>query len=517
MSWILGSFLGLPDEILSLIFRNLADLPYTDAELTEPGALSASARSQMREDCLARLDLVHICLTCRRFNELATPLLYHTFVQQGWIEDCEEGSEESTTTRFSNLENPIPNCVRFMITLLKKPELTKHVRRIIWIARRVGSTENGARQKPSRLNKEQQLWDHASRLKALTTLQKATVHPRSANYLSALLHLERLQDLHHRPRLRSATRTLEGLLGLTRQINLLICNDGMCEEDEHRIRLDEHSIHPGTLQGLKHLSLDWDLVGSQHMRVITKTDFANLKRLTARFYDYNSLSLGPVVGKDTDGSWKYGPSNVSVEELCVSMAGHDTADLMIHRFTRLRKIEIRLNSIPHFLWGWRQWDDVFEALHKSKDLQESLGDLTLEAGEGDPQCRWPVAVGPDSILHMRKYRNLRVLSLHQSVFKQFAVNRDHPVAPLVEILPSTLERLRITDFDRGVCQQLDTFLSRLDSFSHLKRVEVVYGDFCLHDLYRDGPPPDDASKFKDYVAMLSQTLKSYGIQFVEVT
>jgi len=175
-----------------------------------------------------------------------------------------------------------------------------------------------------------------------------------------------------------------------------------------------------------------------------------------------------------------------------------------------------LDLVSHHGSGM-QWDDVVSTLDSHVDLLTHLK-LDIEtppedAGPMEPIGHWS---WPMSISTLRSFTRLSHLEIHQSAFLNLTEDGNPLREPLADVLPPSLQVLRILCFDGGLLPQLDALIVTLPhSYPLLSRVEVKLGDFCQYDVTRSYPPHNLVRSAEEHLDRVYNDFRRLGIEFIE--
>ncbi|KAG8626181.1 hypothetical protein KVT40_006582 [Elsinoe batatas] len=495
-----ASLLSLPDELLDLIFSHFLDDPYTESKLwsvtlslPEPSELVRNATSSRRPN-YGRYALRSLSIVCHRLHQLATPWLYHTF--------------PTSTAMWYPVTNRIPlRTCQFLVSLLVNPSLAKHVRRLV--LHPLAATW-WAHESPFYPSQPPEYALQSRRLESVThireNIDKLGI---SGSQLSTAFRI----------RLHSASR-MEGfvvdrirgyepieaqlLLAITPRLETLIWSDWRSEAGPEVANMLRHV----NATNLKTLIVDYAF------DLGTLDRWGNLGRFQTT---QTSITCGceRVYYTHSPGDVPRGMNTTPVNTIPLTRT-RSLSPILHIRLT----VDFHMRDISQS-WGRvaGSWTDVLSDISANPALLDTIEDLVLDSVVKNPEegmmttDNWPIHA---SSLHA--FQRLRRLEVHQSAFISFSPSSSFPTnrRPIAEVVPETLERLKILCFDAGLLGQMDDFVRELSSsFKNLKKVEVQTGDFCCFDVNRAYPPHNLVRSSEDHIEGLYRRCRERGVEFVE--
>ncbi|KAF2219373.1 hypothetical protein BDZ85DRAFT_252905 [Elsinoe ampelina] len=521
-----ASLLSLPDELLDLIFSHFLDDPYTESKLwsvtlslPEPSELVRNATSSRRPN-YGRYALRSLSSVCHRLHQLATPWLYHTF--------------PTSTAMWYPVTNRIPlRTCQFLVSLLVNPSLAKHVRRLV--LHPLAATW-WAHESPFYPSQPPEYAIQSRRLESITSIRE--------NIDKLGIGGSQLSTAF-RIRLHSASR-MEGfvadrirgyepieaqlLLAITPRLETLIWSDWRSEAGPEVANMLRHV----NATNLKTLIVDYAF------DLGTLDQWGNLGRFQTT---QTSISCGceRVYYTHSPGDVPRGMNTTPVNTLTLSrtrsLSPMSSLRLispcstglrtLLATLPGLRSLHIRLTVDFHMRdisqsWGRvaGSWTDVLSDIGANPALLDTIEDLVLDSVVKNPEegmmttDNWPIHA---SSLHA--FQRLKSLEVHQSAFISFSPSSSFPTnrRPIAEVVPETLERLKILCFDAGLLGQMDEFVQILPAtYKVLKRLEVQTGDFCCFDVNRAYPPHNLVRSSEDHIEGLYRRCRERGVDFVEM-
>ncbi|GAM83725.1 hypothetical protein ANO11243_017140 [Dothideomycetidae sp. 11243] len=496
------NLLNLPPEIYTLIFENFADLAYSDSQVISlPRA--DPIFNPLINDFFDRSDLARLCRTCKRLHDIVTPLLYRTFVGVGW--DPYDIWQDVYGAWW------IPTGMNLLVTLLRKPQLGEHLRKVCFTWDASGlmfpQMRDGGR--------EQTLWNDDSGAGLPDFSASRSVLTRPTSLLYDMSRLVTFEDLHALCKNTSMVQCLEAILAVSPHVNLLVCYNQAQYGPSHD--LDHRSFSPESLANLTHLS------------VLTSTYWSWLPHLLSIPHLQEvrvDCRIPSIFGKDHEkvSNRQLTRGSSSLRSLYMQVVCEKTVQALVKGSNDLKSVEITYNldegKHSHENVACHcNWTAIIRHLQDNVNLRNSLLRLSLDVARGGRETEsfepehWPSAASD-----LKSFQHLKRLSAHQSVFLQFNKPPREPRVlkrPLQDVLPTSLQHLKIFCFDGGLCHQLEAFIPFLQDYPALRSIEVVYGDFCLLDRARTVPPHNLVRSYEDHVEMLYQKFKARGVDFVE--
>ncbi|PNS14458.1 hypothetical protein CAC42_3744 [Sphaceloma murrayae] len=516
-----AGLLSLPDELLDSIFALFLDDPYSAAHLWSLPLRFPDPSEQVRNSTSARrpnfgrYTLWSLSLVCRRLHRLATPQLYHTFATSTamWY---------PTTNRI-----PLRTC-KFIVSLLLKPALVQHLKRLILHPLASSFWAHESPFFPSQPPDYAAQW---RRLEAGPVIDNAAQLGLGTSQLTSAFRI----------RLHSASRTdgfiadrIRGyepieaqlLLALAPRLETLVWSDWRSEAGPEVAGMfrwvNAHSLK--TL--IANYSYDLETLGQWgHLTRFSKIDKICVICGCER-------SPPPLPGGRSVGLFKSARQAIlhgrrGIDALSLAFPCTTGLVSLLSPCTALRSLHIRLDvdfRMRDISQSWGRvsgsWTEVIASLTSNPRLIETIEDLTLDS-EVKNREDWTMTTDnwPLHVETLHGFRTLRRLAIHQSAFLSFEATSSFPTVRkrIGDVVPATVERVRILCFDAGLLNQMDEFVGSLPGLCpELKRVEVRMGDFCCFDVNRTYPPHNLVRSSEDHLETLYGEFGKRGIEFVEI-
>ncbi|GAB7340847.1 hypothetical protein MBLNU457_7208t1 [Dothideomycetes sp. NU457] len=504
----------LPEELLHLIITQCI------CEVPEDYAASFAGLYNDNLKILNRL-----CLTSRRLESTARGLLYHTFVKPENL--------HSTRRRWYGIGQISDNVVlrRFLRTLIQRPDLRKHVKRLVLLR-----------------------WkDHLTRHHQVSSRLSAQDERDFKQILSQALeqyHLKDGVDRAWKNALLADHWTPPTLDGAQSKRYPNYCEDAevalllLLVPNIDTLEIDipgKASIEPSSdiraypYEPFFRFTLRSILAGD-----LGPTHFSNLRRfhsLRRMYYQQQVIELptlseilsipslqtftGFLTATEVDGGsrpfWPAAQSTIHTLKLDAEHVPIDVLEGLLNGIAQLKSFSITYTheNIVDLVFGMDDWSAVRRALSAHSS---SLEELKLDIETPPPEktrgaSSWPLLI--DTLL---SFERLQKVEIHQSAFLNLdlATNGSRSRRPLAEVLPPSIQELTVLCFDSGLFSQLDAFVAMIPTaYPVLQKLEVKLGDFCHFDQNRAYPPHNLVRSAEGHLDRVIAKLDKIGVEFVE--
>lgn len=506
------TLVDLPEEILYLIV--------TKCICEIPGEYSQSFTGIYNDNLKV---LNRLCRVSRRLCRVSTGLLYHTFVKPENL--------HSTRRRWYGIGQISDNIVlrRFVRTLIQRPELRKHVKRLVLLRWKDHHTRH--HQVSSRLSAQDEREYKQVLSQALEQYHLKDGVDRA--WKNALLAdqwtpptLDAAQPRRYPNYCEDAEVAL--LLLLVPSVDTLEIDLPGKASIEPLLDIRAYPYEPFFRFTLRSI-LAGDL-GPAH--------FSNLRRfnsLRRMYYQQQVIELptlseilsipslqsftGFLTATEVDGGNRpFRPtakSKIHTLRLDAEHVPIDVLEGLLNSVLRLRSFSITYTheNIADLVFGMGDWSAVRRALSAHSS---SLKELKLDIESPPPDkthgaSSWPLLI--DTLL---SFERLTKLEIHQSAFLNLATDGSRSRRPLAEVLPRSLTELTISCFDQGLLPQLDAFVAMIPTtYPALQKLEVKLGDFCHFDQNRAIPPHNLLRSAEGHLDRVVANLDKIGVEYVE--
>jgi len=504
--------IDLPEELLHLIFLQCI-CPIPD-EYT-------ASFAGIYNDNLKILN--RLCHVSKGFYTTARGLLYHTFVKPENL--------HSTRRRWYGIGQISDNIVlrRFLRTLIEKPELRQHVKRLVllrwkdhWsIHHRVTSRLSAHDEREYKEILRQALgqyhlkdgvdrvWKNALLADQWTPptldVTQSRIHPNYCEDAEVALLLLLLPKID----------TLE--VDIPGKASTEAFSDKSAYPYEPFFRFTLRSIIAGDL-GPTHFSnlrrfhsLRRMYYQQQVIELLTLSEILSIPSL--------QTLTGFLTATEVDGGTRpFQPAAKSTIHTLRLDAEHvpiDALDDLLNGIARLRFFSITYTheNIADLVFGMDNWSAVRRALSSHSS---SLEELKLDIESPPPEksrgaWSWPLLIDT-----LSSFNQLTKIELHQSALLNLSTDGSRSRRPLAEVLPRSVQELHILCFDEGLLPQMDGFVASIPTaYPVLQKVEVKLGDFCHFDQNRAYPPHNLVRSAEGHLDRVVANLEKIGIEFVE--